>query len=419
MLTRRRFAPSCFAPALLLRGMPSAQVSIACIGTGWQGMNNVRSFLAEPLARVVAVCDIDSEHRGEARAAVNEKHGNSDCLAFHEFDEVFARRDIDAVVLSLPDHWHGAASVRAAAAGKDVYGEKPIAHHFAEGQAIREAVRRYRRVWQTGSWQRSLTLFRRACELVRNGCLGRVTRVEVGLPGGYNDFEGNAKLDTPCPPPPTLDYQRWLGPAPDAPYAPARVHKNWRYLLDYGGGLLLDWIGHHMDIAHWGLGLDDSGPVEVSGRGTFPRVNRLWNAPAMYHVEAKYAQGFTIVIEGDESIIPRGTKWIGERGWLWVDRSGIDARPRSILDTRLGPGAERLPVSAGHHRQFLECVLSRGETLTPPGVALRSAAPGYLGLISILTGRAIRWDPARESIIGDGEASRLLSRPLRAPWKLL
>lgn len=419
MLTRRRIALPLIAPAALLRGAPSSQVAVACIGTGWQGMNNVRSFLAEPLARVVAVCDIDRTHLEEARTAVNAYYGNSDCRGYHEFEEVLARRDIDAVVLSLPDHWHGIAAVRAAAAGKDIYGEKPLAHNFAEACAIRDAVRTYGRVWQTGSWQRSLPMFRRACELVRNGCLGRITRVEVGLPGGYNDFEGNAAQDLPCPPPPTLDYQRWLGPAPDAPYAPARVHKNWRYNLDYGGGLLLDWIGHHMDIAHWGLGLDDSGPVEVSGRGSFPRVCRVWNAPAMYHVEARYAQGFTIVIEGDESIVPRGTKWIGERGWLWVDRAGIDARPRSILDARLGPSAIRLPRSTGHHRQFLECVLSRGETLTPPSVALRSATPGYLGLISILTGRPIRWDPVRETIAGDPAASRLLSRPVRPPWRLL
>jgi predicted dehydrogenase len=243
--------------------------------------------------------------------------------------------------------------------------------------------------------------------------------VEVGLPGGYIDFEGNAKHDLPCPAPRSLDYTRWLGPAPEAPYAPARVHKNWRYNLDYGGGLLMDWIGHHMDIAHWGLGLDDSGPVEVAGRGTFPAVCRVWNAPAMYHVEARYAQGYTIVIEGDESIVPRGTKWIGERGWLWVDRAGIDARPRSLLDIKLGSSAVRLPDSSGHHRQFLECVLSRGETLTPPGVALRSATPGYLGLISILTDQTIRWDPLRETIVGGPVASRLLSRPMRAPWRLL
>ncbi len=418
MLTRRSFALPLFAPAALLRGAPSSQVSVACIGTGWQGMNNVRSFLAEPLARVVAVCDIEKPHLDEARAAVNEKYGNTDCLTFHDFEEVLARRDIDAVVISLPDHWHGIAGVRACAAGKDVYGEKPLAHNFAEGRAICDAVRRYGRIWQTGSWQRSLPAFRRACELVRNGCLGRITRVEVGLPGGYNDFEGNAKLDSPCPPPKTLDYQRWLGPAPDAPYAPARVHKNWRYNLDYGGGLLLDWIGHHMDIAHWGLGLDNSGPIEVSGRGTFPQSCRVWNAPAMYHVEARYAQGYTIVIEGDESIVPRGTKWIGDRGWLWVDRAGIDANPRSILDTRLPSSALRLPASAGHHLQFLESVLSRAGTLTPPGVALRSATPGYLGLISILTGRTIRWDPVRETILGDEEAARLLSRPTRAPWRL-
>jgi predicted dehydrogenase len=414
MLTRRQLGRGLLGAAVL----PNSRIAVACLGTGWQGMNNVRSFLEEPLARVVAVCDVDRNHLEEARAAVNAKYGGADCLAIHEFEEALARPDIDAVALSLPDHWHGIVSVKAAAAGKEIYGEKPLAHNFAEGRAIREAVRRYRRVWQTGSWQRSLPQFRHACELVRNGRLGRVTRVEAGLPGGYDDFEGNARQDSPCAPPRELDYGRWLGPAPRAPYAPARVHKNWRYNLDYGGGLLMDWIGHHVDIAHWGLGLDGSGPLEVRGRGTFPGTVKVWNAPAMYRVEARYAGGLLLVIDGDESKVRRGTKWIGERGWLWVDRAGMDAEPRSLLTEKIRPDEIRLDLSPGHHRQFLECVRTRGRTLAPPEAALSSAVPGYLGLISILLGRPIRWDPAREETVGDEEAARLLSRPMRAPWRL-
>jgi predicted dehydrogenase len=416
-LSRRTFSAA-LSPALLLRGSPNERITVACVGAGWQGMNNVRSFVAEEGARVVAVCDVDANHLEEARAYVNEKYASQDCKAYHDFEEVYSRPGIDAVVLSLPDHWHGVASVRAVASGKDVYGEKPLAHNFAEGVAIRDAVSRHSRVWQTGSWQRSLPQFRHACELVRNGRLGRISRIEVGLPGGYNDFEGNASQDSPCPPPRELDYNRWLGPAPNAPYAPARVHKNWRYHLDYGGGLLMDWIGHHVDIAHWGMGFDDSGPLEVSGTGTFPRASKVWNAPAMYHVEARYEGGLVMVIEGDETKIRRGTKWIGDRGWLWVDRNGIDAGPKSLLSEKIRPSEVKLPDSPGHHRQFLECVKSRGVTLTPPAVALRSATPGYLGLISILVNRPVKWDPAKEQIVGDSDAARWLSRPLRAPWRL-
>lgn len=416
MLPRRTFLSLGASPALLLRGSPNETVTVACIGAGWQGMNNVHSFLDLPAARVVAVCDLEPAHREKARLTVNAKYGNSDCRSTPHYEELLADPRIDAVALSLPDHWHGLAGVHAARAGKDIYGEKPLAHNYAEGQAIRDAVRRHQCIWQTGSWQRSLPQFRHACELVRNGRLGEVRRVEVGLPGGYNDFAGTMTQDTPCPPPPDFDYDRWLGPAPAAPYVPARLHKNWRYHLDYGGGLLLDWIGHHVDIAHWGLGLDDTGPVEVRGTGTFPGSCRAWNAPAMYRVEARYASGLTMMIEGDETKIRRGTRWIGERGWIYVDRNAFEAEPHSLLTEKLRPSEIRLPVSPGHHQQFLDCVRTRAATLTPPDVALRSATPGYLGLISILLNRTVRWDPAAEQILDDPVAARLLSRPMRAPY---
>lgn len=395
---------------------PSDRVTVACIGTGWQGMNNVASFLEEPGAQVVAVCDIDANHLERARQAVNEKYGNQSCAAFHNFEDVLARGDIDAVMLALPDHWHGLASVAALRAGKHVYGEKPLAHNFAEGGAIREAARRYGRVWQTGSWQRSLSQFRQACELVRNGRIGKVLRVEVGLPGGLTDFDKLGHLDRPVPAPKHLDYDRWLGPAPWAPYCPARVHKTWRWNLDYGGGMLMDWVGHHVDIAHWGLGLEGTGPLEVEGTAEFDQTSRVWNAPAKFGVRAVYAGGLSMTISGGYENIARGTKWIGEDGWIWVDRAGIDAHPKSVLTSRIGPGEINLPRSPGHHRQFIQCVIDGRPTLTPPDVALRSTTPGYLGLIAILMGRKIRWDPQREEIVGDEAARRLLSRPMRSPY---
>ena len=196
---------------------PSDRITVACIGTGWQGGNNVQSFLEEPGAQVVAACDIDSEHLETARQTINTKYGNQDCKTYHLFEEVLARKDIDAVMLAAPDHWHGILGTAAAAAGKDIYGEKPLAQNFAEGQAIVEAVERYGRVWQTGSWQRSRDDFRFACELVRNGRIGKVTRATVVLPGGLTDFDGLGNQDSPVPPPKTLDYERWLGPRPKRP----------------------------------------------------------------------------------------------------------------------------------------------------------------------------------------------------------
>jgi len=399
---------------------PSERVVTACIGTGWQGGNNVNSILEEPGAQLVAVCDIDANHLKQALETVNAKYGNKDCVAYRNYEEVLERKDIDAVVLSVPDHWHGILSVAAARAGKDIYGEKPLAHNFAEGVAIRDAVARYGRVWQTGSWQRSVSQFRFACELVLNGRIGKVSKVEVALPGGLLDWDKTAHLDKPSPPPPELDWDRWLGPAPWAPYCPARVHKTWRWNLDYGGGLLMDWIGHHIDIAHWGLGLDNSGPVEVEGTGEFEKVNSVWNAPAKVRVFAKYPSGVTMQVSGGypDFNFKLGTKWIGDEGWIWVDRAGIDAHPKSLLTAKLRPSEIHLERSPGHHRQFLECVKTRRRTLTPADVALRSATPGYLGLISILLGRKIRWDPVNEKIIGDPEAERMLSRPMRSPWRI-
>jgi predicted dehydrogenase len=396
---------------------PGDRITVACIGTGWQGGNNVDSFLEEAGAQVVAVCDIDADHLENARQTVNKKYGNQDCKTYHEFEEVLARRDIDAVMLAVPDHWHGVISTAAAAAGKDVYGEKPLAQNFAEGRAICEAVERYQRVWQTGSWQRSRDDFRRACELVINGRIGKVSRVKVVLPGGLTDFDGLGDQDSPVPPPKTLDYKRWLGPAPEAPYSPARVHKTWRWNLDYGGGMLMDWVGHHVDTAHWGLGYDKTGPVEVSGKGEFLPSHRVWNAPSRFQVTARYATGVTMEISGGYEA-RRGVTWYGEDGWIWVDRSGIEAQPRSVLMSRIRPNEIRFERSTNHHRQFLECVKSRARTLAPPDVALRSATPGYLGLISILTGTTVRWDPAAQKIVGNATAERLLWRPMRGPWRL-
>jgi predicted dehydrogenase len=407
------------ASALGLGGAvpPSDRVTVACIGAGWMGLNNVNSFLDEPGAQVVALCDIDREHLDQAQEAVVKKYGRP-CDAYHNFEDVLARPDIDAVMLALPDHWHGVASVAAARAGKDIYGEKPLARFFAEGQAIVRAVERYGRVWQTGSWQRSETRFRRACEIVRNGLLGKVHRVEVVLPGGLPDFDNLGHLDQPTTPPPHLDYERWLGPAPQAPYCPARVHKTWRWNLDYGGGMLLDWVGHHVDIAHWALDLDGTGPVEVEGTGEFVSPNRVWNAPSAFRVRALYPNGLEMWIVSEDQDRPRGVKFIGEDGWLWVDRNATDAGPKSLLTARIPANGVRLEVSPGHYRQFLDCVRTRRRTLSPPDVALRSATPGYLGLIAILVGRKIRWDPVEQAILGDPEAARLLSRPVRGPWLL-
>jgi predicted dehydrogenase len=357
---------------------------------------------------------------------------------------MMARKDIDAVMLAVPDHWHALVASEAAKNDKDIYGEKPLARTIAEQQAIVRAVHKHKLIWQTGSWQRSKANFRKGAEIVRNGLIGKVTRVEVGLPEGHTDFAHSepallkklaelpnkpnnpAKIVPGTPawdlavsePPPELDYETWIGPSRMEPYIHARVHMNWRWNYNTGGGQLLDWIGHHCDIAHWGLGFDNTGPSEIEGHGEFPPPNAIWNTCTKYRIELKYPGDITMIIAGGHPDIKGGTKWIGTQGWVWVDREKFDA---SNIDWFSEPSEKRkiqLYVSNDHHRNFLDCVKSRKPTITPAETAHHSAIPGHLGLISMLVGRKIRWDPVREKILGDHEASKLLSRPYRKPWHL-
>jgi predicted dehydrogenase len=433
MANRRKFLQSLSAPALAafpalvpgsalgLNGSvaPSDRVTLATIGTGWMGGDHVTLFLKVPEAQYVAVCDLDEEHLAAAKAKIDKAYGNRDCAVYRAFEELLSRRDIDAVSIAVPDHWHGVVAFSAARAGKDLYCEKPLAHNFAEGAAVVEAVGRYQRVTQTGSWQRSEANFRQACELVRNGRIGKVRSIEVGLPAGHEDFAKTKDQTQVTDPPPTLNYDRWLGPAPEAPYCVARVHMNWRWNLDYGGGQIMDWVGHHVDIAHWGMGWDDTGPLEIEGRGEYPPRTALWNTATRYRVVCRYPGNVVMTIAGGYKEIAVGTKWIGDDGWVWVTRGKIDAQPRSLLSSEIKPGEIQLMRTPGHYRQFIQAVRSRGETIAPLKVALRSATPGWLGQIAMLTGKKLKWDPVRQRLAGRNPAAeKLLSRTMRAPWKL-
>jgi predicted dehydrogenase len=229
---------------------PSRRITLGCIGVGGMGTGNMRSFLELDDVQVVAVCDLDKNHLKRAKGIVDAKYGNTDCRMYKDFRDLLARNDIDAISMATPDHWHAITSIAAAESGKDIYGEKPLSHCIAEGRAMCNAVQRYGRIWQTGSWQRSVSNFRQAVEIVRNGLIGEVKEVHVGLPQGYS-FNGSDDDLIVQPPPPELDYDFWVGPSPYADYFPAKAHWNWRWQLDFGGGQLCDWIGHHCDIAHW------------------------------------------------------------------------------------------------------------------------------------------------------------------------
>lgn len=458
-LTRRRFLTTTTAaltvPTVIPAGAlgadgavaPSERITMGVVGWGMQGPGNTSALLNHKDCQVVAACDVDQKHLEAAVNAVNRKYGTQDCKAYRDFRELMARKDIDAVMLALPDTWHALVSIEAARNDKDIYGEKPLARSIAEQQAIVKAVQQNRRIWQTGSWQRSVENFHKAVEIVLNGLIGKVTRAEVGLPSGHHDFAGTApellkklagvpgapknlaQLTPSSPgwnlavsePPPELDYDRWLGPSAMEPYVKQRVHMNWRWNYNVGGGQLLDWIGHHCDIAHWGLGFDGTGPVEVEGQGEFPPKDALWNTSTRYRITCKYAEGVEMVIAGGHGDIRSGTKWIGTEGWVWVDRGRFDCSNEELKDlSRLPDNLRKVKAyhSRDHFRNFLDCVKSRKPTITPVETAHRSAIPGHLGLIAMLVGRKIKWDPKAEVIVGDAEASKLLGREYRAPWKL-
>ncbi len=396
---------------------PSDRIVMAGIGFGMQGPGNMKSFLGKNEVQWVAVCDLDDTPLRTAQGTVNARYGNKDCATYKDYRELFARGDLDAVSIAVPDHWHAIVSITALSSGLDVFGEKPLTHNLREGRALCNAVKRYGRVWQTGSWQRSTDNFHRGAELVRNGRIGKIQRVEVGLPAGYTDFArtfGQEKIEDP---PPGLDYDTWIGPAPWAPYCKARVHMNWRWNMDFGGGQLVDWIGHHLDIAHWGLGFDYTGPVTISGKGEFPTTG-IYNGATRYWVDATYADGTPIVIAGGYPEIQSGTKWIGEYGWVWVDRGGFESQPAHLINEVIGPNETRLYYSRDHMQNFLDCVRSRALTITPAEVAQRSASVAHLGVVAIETGRTLRWDPATETVIGDPGADRLLSHSYRRPYQL-
>jgi predicted dehydrogenase len=426
---------------------PSNKIALGVIGMGWQGPGNTQSFLAETDCQVVAACDLDANHLQDALNMVNDHYQTKDCKGYHDYRELLAREDIDAVMIAVPDHWHALVATEAARRKKDVYGEKPLAKTIAEQQAMVKAVEKNKIIWQTGSWQRSVPTFHKAAEIVRNGLIGTVTHVEVGLPAGYADFSGTGKeaLDklaslpdkisdlsqvrpgTPAwnllvtDPPAALDYNTWVGPSQMEPYLAARSHKNWRWNYNTGGGQLMDWIGHHCDIAHWGLDFDNSGPSEIEGHGDFPAADAVWNTSPKYRIELKYPQNITMTIAGGYDDIRGGVKWIGTEGWVWVDRGGFEASNPEWKKGRNLPEALRkvkLYESPGHQRNFLDCVKSRQPTITPVETAHHSAIPGHLGLISMLTGRKLSWDVKHEKILGDHAASKLLTRVYRAPWHL-
>ncbi|HDS85159.1 MAG TPA: twin-arginine translocation signal domain-containing protein [Phycisphaerales bacterium] len=396
---------------------PSNRLLMAQIGCGSMGSGNMDSFLnLGSHVQFVAVCDVDGRHLDSARNRVNNHYNNSDCRTYKDFREMLDREQLDVVSHAVPDHWHALVSVACAKKGIDIYGEKPLARTIGEGRAICDTVKRHGVIWQTGSWQRSVGNFRRAAELVINGRIGKVEYVEVGLPNGSRGRQARL-LSVPD----YLDWDMWLGPAPWRPYQDfgrGDCHWDWRWILDYSGGQLTDWAGHHVDVAHWGLGLDYAGPVEVEGTGEYAD-DGIWDVPYAYEFVCTYADGLKMrVANSAKQPHGMGTCWYGDRGWIHVSRGGLSASDPAILQERIGPEEIQLYKSDHHQRNFVECVRTRQDAIAPAEIAHRSITVGFLGEIAMLLGRKLRWDPKTEQFVNDSQANRYLRRAYRSPWML-
>jgi predicted dehydrogenase len=395
---------------------PSDRVVIGAIGTGSQGMSNMGDFLdLKDAVQFVAVCDVDSSRLAKAKERVDAANKNSDCRTYADFREFLEKEKLDAVSIALPDHWHGIIYTEAVNKKLNVYGEKPICRTIKDGQTIVAAVKKNNIIWQTGSWQRSQAHFRKGAELVINGRIGKIKYIEVGLP------DGNRGIGTPPVKevPPELDWEMWLGPAPKVAYRGVS-HWDWRWILDYSGGQLTDWAGHHIDIANWGAGLEHTGPIEISGTGVYP-AEGIYNVPVEYDFLCKYANGIEMrVANASRFKFGMGTTWYGDNdAWIHTDRGNrLSASDPKILEEVIGENEIHLYKSENHWQNFVDCVHSGNQTIAPIESAYRAISVGLLGEIAMTTGQTIHWDPEKEEIIGNPMASRLLSRPYRKPWTL-
>ncbi len=421
MSTRRRFlqqgigaAAVAGFPNVLVRGQvaPSEQITVGFIGTGGHGIGrNLNMFLQQADARVLAVCDPYRDRMEKAKAMTDKAYGNGDCALEDDFRKIIARDDIDTVMISTPDHWHTLISDLALRAGKDVICEKPTLT-IAEGRYLADLVARTGRVFQTSTEDRSMINYHKMAELVRNGRIGKLERVEVQLPRG-DDFPN----EEPAPVPEGFDYEMWLGPAPDAPFTASRTKPmHWRQIWDYSGGLLTDWGMHQLDTVQLANDTEATGPVSVEGKGTIT-PGSLFNTFVDYDLTYRYANGVELHVKsGGTALRFIGSDgWVGNPGWA----AGLEAHDREILRGEPGPDEIRLfREPGGEHRNFLDCVKSREAPYFPAEFGHRCATICHLGNIAMQLGRKLDWDPAAEAFVDDREADARRSREMRAPWQL-
>ena len=392
---------------------PSERIGMGFIGLGGRGGGIMPAFVQRGVSECIAVCDV---WRNRAEHAKQRMGGKG--LATTDFRDVVGRDDIDAVVVATPDHWHVLIAIAAMRTGKDVYCEKPLSVTVREGRALVDAAQRYGRVFLHGTHQRSFWGFRHACELARNGYLGKVHTIRVCERGGYP-----SGVRRPEPPPPQLDYDQWLGPAPAIPYVRQPTSGGaWQCRSDYTAGWISGCGVHPLDIAQWGNGTDRTGPIAIEGTGTFP-ADGFNDTPVSWRVVMTYANGVRLIFTSTSQGIRYrevGARFEGTEGWSFAygNAASVDAEPKSLLGVKLGPNALHLRESNNHALHFLHCVRTREESVAPAEVAHRSTTLCLLSDIALRLRRKLQWDPDRERFAGDDEANRMLTRALRPPWHL-
>jgi len=431
--------PTIVPSSVLGADAPSNKIHVAQIGCGRIAHDmDLPGILKHDLARVVAVCDVDSKRLGITKDRVEkfyaEKAESANAFsvkASGDYREVLADKDIDAVAISTPDHWHAEPVAAAALAGKDIYVQKPLAMTLTEGRTVSNIVSAKGRIFQIGSQQRSdrpWPQFRRAVELVRNGRIGKLRTVKVGLP---TDPSGQDEPTMEVPP--NLHYDAWLGCTPLAPYTEKRVHPQnslsdrpgWLRIESYCLGMITGWGSHHLDIAHWGMNTELTGPIAAEGKAEFPKGG-LWNVHGAYHIEMRYANGVTMIIDNNFS---NGTRFEGDEGWIFVGRGGGQPDPAKpeeskglaasrpeLLSTELPADAVHFHSSQDHHLDWLQSIRSRKPAATNVEQAHRSTSACEIAWIAMKLGRKLSWDPEKEIFEGDAEANGMRSRPARAPY---
>lgn len=400
---------------------PSERVTMGSIGLGTQGTANTQNFFGDKRVQIVGLCDVNNTEgpqyygygNNETKGLRNaRKLFGMDIPTYDDFRELLARKDVDVVMTALPDHWHAIVGIACVNAGKDVFGEKPLTRTIREGKVLRDTVLNSGRIWQTGSWQRSLPDFVRAAEIVRNGYLGRISRIKIGLPSNFK-----AEVLSPVPVPKGMNWEMWQGPAQPSYFNHRKTFTRWRGVTNYSAGKIADWGAHHLDIAHWALGFDDTGASEIVPELVQWPKNGFSDQPLKFRVVMYYPNGVEIEIS---DMNRNGVEFFGTKGKLFVSRETLYSDPIGIAETRILPTESRLfPIRNGSHfTAFIDSVLDRRAAVTDIGIAHRTNTGCLLAEIAYRLNRPIKWDAKKEEIVGDDEAARMCDRAYSAPWQL-